>query len=326
MGPKGRAALMAELEDEERQLREAIRSQRQAKLHPRVQDDEPRPKVLLAEELKQEALDAKRRAEVEADEAEVEAAAVRDVQHRMAQPPPVRPKQPTTHPVVVPVQVAQPHMPTEDMLGIETAPAPKPSGEQKVQPASPVVTKVTSHRHEVVPVSLEEEAQRWDQRKKALDAKQRAKTRDVKHAAQKIEAEQGAVPKQSAAKEAGHKSSTDDVAQSTSHDMEAASVSTKTVHAKVVPAGDVSAVVPEEPTADDALEKSAEKQLDEDDADEAGGEEGVETETEADWGLVSYAIWGSVGALMAGLCGTVIYCACQQPRDRPWGMPPKRHL
>lgn len=55
---------------------------------------------------------------------------------------------------------------------------------------------------------------------------------------------------------------------------------------------------------------------------EEGGE--AETQAEAENHLLYYAIWGSVGALVVGLFATVIYCACQQPRDRPWGMPPKR--
>lgn len=52
--------------------------------------------------------------------------------------------------------------------------------------------------------------------------------------------------------------------------------------------------------------------------------EGEENEEEAEYDLIAYAIWGSVGALVVGLLTTVVYCACQQPRDRPWGMPPKR--
>lgn len=51
-----------------------------------------------------------------------------------------------------------------------------------------------------------------------------------------------------------------------------------------------------------------------------------ENEEEAEVNLIAYALWGSVGALVVGLLGTVVYCACQQPRDRPWGMPPKRQF
>lgn len=35
-------------------------------------------------------------------------------------------------------------------------------------------------------------------------------------------------------------------------------------------------------------------------------------------------IWIALGALVLGFASVVLYCACQQPRDRPWGMPPKR--
>merc|ERR1711939_1143222 len=53
-------------------------------------------------------------------------------------------------------------------------------------------------------------------------------------------------------------------------------------------------------------------------------EEGGETQTQAVYDIVTYLMWSSVGALLIGLLGTVVYCACQGPRDRPWGMPPKR--
>jgi len=54
------------------------------------------------------------------------------------------------------------------------------------------------------------------------------------------------------------------------------------------------------------------------------GEE-EETATEAEYGIMYYAVWGSLGAFVIGILGTVIYCAIQAPRDRPWGMPPKRN-
>lgn len=54
-----------------------------------------------------------------------------------------------------------------------------------------------------------------------------------------------------------------------------------------------------------------------------GGEE--ETASDAEYGIMYYALWGSLGAFVIGILGTVIYCAIQAPRDRPWGMPPKRN-
>jgi hypothetical protein len=54
--------------------------------------------------------------------------------------------------------------------------------------------------------------------------------------------------------------------------------------------------------------------------------EGGENEQQAEYTLIAYAIWGSVGALVLGIFSTIVYCACQQPRDRPWGMPPKRQF
>jgi len=54
--------------------------------------------------------------------------------------------------------------------------------------------------------------------------------------------------------------------------------------------------------------------------------EGAENEEQAETDLIAYAIWGSVGALVVGIFSTIVYCACQQPRDRPWGMPPKRQF
>lgn len=54
-----------------------------------------------------------------------------------------------------------------------------------------------------------------------------------------------------------------------------------------------------------------------------GGE--AETESDAEVSLLQYALWISLGALVVGCFGTVLYFACQQPRDRPHGMPRKRN-
>jgi hypothetical protein len=50
----------------------------------------------------------------------------------------------------------------------------------------------------------------------------------------------------------------------------------------------------------------------------------TEDASAATWQIVEYSLLGTGGALLLGLCGTIAYCACKQPRDRPWGMPPKR--
>jgi len=52
----------------------------------------------------------------------------------------------------------------------------------------------------------------------------------------------------------------------------------------------------------------------------------TENKDDAEWSIIEYSIWGTVGALVVGLCGVIIYCACKQPRDRPWGLPPKRQF
>merc|ERR1711924_331464 len=49
----------------------------------------------------------------------------------------------------------------------------------------------------------------------------------------------------------------------------------------------------------------------------------TEDASAATWQIVEYSLLGTGGALLLGLCGTIAYCACKQPRDRPWGMPPK---
>lgn len=50
-----------------------------------------------------------------------------------------------------------------------------------------------------------------------------------------------------------------------------------------------------------------------------------ETGDEAKRNIIGYLLWSSVGALVFGFFGTIMYCAvCNAPRDRPWGMPPKR--
>lgn len=80
-------------------------------------------------------------------------------------------------------------------------------------------------------------------------------------------------------------------------------------------------------TAKDLADTISEEQTTVDSTNEKAieSDEGVETtSTEAEYTIVYYVLWGSVGALVIGLLGSLMYCVLQGPRDRPWNMPPKR--
>lgn len=115
----------------------------------------------------------------------------------------------------------------------------------------------------------------------------------------------------------------------------------KTTHAEskaseAVPVFDTPVDTPDSAISDDAVDALAGKDLadkiskDQEDADsteekEIEADEDIETtSSEADYNIVYYLLWVSVGALAVGLCGSLMYCVFQGPRDRPWGMPPKR--
>merc|ERR1711871_145698 len=57
---------------------------------------------------------------------------------------------------------------------------------------------------------------------------------------------------------------------------------------------------------------------------DADAEETAEMSNSSEITLLTYGLWIFVGALIVGLMSTIVYCACQGPRDRPWGMPRKR--